>query len=258
MRRVILEEPVSRAALWSRRLALFALGVVLASIVLSRLNWAEPPAALAVLGAGLAIALTAIAAALIAAIVIWRTGYGGIGGAVSGVLLAALICAYPTYLALAAYRLPALADFSTDLANPPAFLRTSKALKARNDYVPPEIPPEARNAQSAAYPLIQPIILDLEPKDALPLVIKSVMALKWRVVDQELPSARSDNTRIDALARTLIMNFPQDVAIRVRPLGTGTRIDLRAVSRLGPYDAGAGANLIRKFVDQLQTQLEAR
>ncbi|RFB78159.1 DUF1499 domain-containing protein [Methylovirgula sp. 4M-Z18] len=258
MRRVILEEPVSRAALWSRRLAVFALGLMLAAIVLSRLNWAEPPAALAVLGAGLAIAGAAIGAAMIAAVVIWRTGHGGIGAAVSGALLALIICGYPAYLGLAAYRSPKLDDISTDLANPPAFLRTSKALKARNDYVPPEIAPEARSAQATAYPLIQPIVLDLEPKETLPLVIKSLMALKWRVIDQELPSARSDTTRIDALAHSLIMNFPQDLAIRIRPLGTGTRIDLRAVSRLGPYDAGAGAGLIRKFVDQLQTQLEAR
>ena len=38
---------------------------------------------------------------------------------------------------------------------------------------------------------------------------------------------------IEAVARTLIMGFRDDVVVRVTPLGTGTRIDIRSASRYG-------------------------
>ena len=59
MRRLILEEPYSRAAIWSRRLAVFALFVAGVDCALSRAGAVEPAGALAVLGAGLVLACLA-------------------------------------------------------------------------------------------------------------------------------------------------------------------------------------------------------
>ena len=53
MRRLILEEPVSRAAVWSRRAAVFALATAGVAIALSRFGGVEPAAALTVFGAAL-------------------------------------------------------------------------------------------------------------------------------------------------------------------------------------------------------------
>jgi hypothetical protein len=74
MRRLILEEPYSRAAIWSRRLAVFALAVAGMAAALSRAGAVEPAGALAVLGASLVLACLAGLLSATAAVVIWRTG----------------------------------------------------------------------------------------------------------------------------------------------------------------------------------------
>ena len=40
--------------------------------------------------------------------------------------------------------------------------------------------------------------------------------------------------------------------IRVRPEGTGSRVDVRSVSRVGRGDVGANARRIREFLEALR------
>src|SRR5208282_5997015 len=99
MRRLIVEEPVSRAAVWSRRAAIFALATAGVAIGLSRLGGVESAAAaLTVFGAALTLAALAILLAGAAAAVIWRTGRRGADQAAFGLALSAAIVAYPAYL----------------------------------------------------------------------------------------------------------------------------------------------------------------
>ena len=77
MRRLIVEQPVSRTAVWSLRLGVFALAATAVAIALARLNAVDPAAALTVFGAALALAFLAALLAGSAAVVIWRTGRRG-------------------------------------------------------------------------------------------------------------------------------------------------------------------------------------
>ena len=258
MRHIILEEPYSRAAVWSRRLAGFSIAVMLISILLARSQIVDAGAALAVFGAAIVVALAALLAALAGAAVIWSKGWKGTGLVLAGVALAALVLAEPAWLTAQAVRLPTLNDVSTDLNDPPDFSRSRQAIAARGNFDHPPISPETREAQRAAYTNIQPIVLDLEIEDAWPLVQKAVAARKWRVVEEVRPGGRVAVGHIDAIARTLVMGFADDVAIRVRPLAAQTRIDVRSASRLGRHDFGANAKRIQTFSDELQAQLDAR
>jgi uncharacterized protein (DUF1499 family) len=252
MRRLILEEPYSRAAIWSRRLAVFAAAVAAMGSALSRAGAVEPAGALAVLGASLVLACLAGLLSATAAVVIWRTGRRGAGIAFVGFVLALALLAYPAFLSWRALALPAINDISTDLETPPSFLRSVKALEARGGRTPPEASPQMREAQQRAYPKIQPILVDLEANEAYQLALEAAKARGWRIVDAIAPSVRERVGHIDASDRSLFLGFVDDIAIRIKPDANQSRIDIRSASRIWRHDFGANAQRIEKFAGAVQ------
>src|SRR6516165_12516453 len=99
MRRLILEQPYSAAALWSRRLAIFAVAVAVMGFVVAR-GGLDANAVMAVLGGAVCLAGLAILVSLAAINIIWRTGRKGAGQLAAGLILASLLLAYPAYLAV--------------------------------------------------------------------------------------------------------------------------------------------------------------
>ncbi len=247
MRRLILPEPVSRAAVWSRRLAVFALLVAGVSILLARGRKADPQAALTVFAGALVVAGVAIALAIAAASVIWREGFRGAGQAFLGFLLAAGLIAYPAWLAALAFALPRIDGVSTDLVAPPAFLHTARAKAAGVGADPPAPGEEGRAAQESAYPDLQTIKVEMSVLAAYRLALSVATDLGWRIVDLQPPGPAGGTAAIEALDRSLVFGFPSDIVIRVKPGATSTAIDLRAVSRIGGHDFGANAERIRAF-----------
>jgi hypothetical protein len=254
MRRLILEEPYSRAAIWSRRLAVFALAVAGMACALSRAGAVEPAGALAVLGASLVLACLAGLLSATAAIVIWRTGRRGAGIAFVGLLLALAPLAYPAFLSWRAIALPAINDVSTELdpATPVSFLRSIKALEARGGRTPPEPSAAAREAQQRAYPKVQPILVDMETNAAYQFALEAAKARGWRIIDAIAPSVREGVGHIDASDKSLFLGFVDDIAIRVKPLANQTRIDIRSTSRVWRHDFGSNAARIQKFAAEVQ------
>ena len=243
MRRLTIEEPYSAAALLSRRLAIFALAVALVGIV----GVGRGLDLLAVLGGSFLIACAAILTAILAFVIIWHSGRKGAGQAFAGLLLAALLLAYPVYLVQQTLRLPPLPDVSTDLTNPPDFSLSSEALAARGGATPASVPSARRKIQLKVYPQIQPILLDLEAQDAFNAAIQAMKATGWKIVDQRPPGGRSGIAHIDAIASSFLLGFPTDVTLRLRPLAGQTRIDVRSASRFAPYDFGANSRNVANF-----------
>ena len=256
MRRHLPPEPISQAALWSRRLGLFAAAVALLAVALMRLHVLEPVAALTTLGAAVAISLGALLLFVAACVTIWQSGARGLGIALSGLFFIAATLAYPSYLAFEALKLPKLADVSTDIVDPPDFSRSSAALAARGGVSHANPPPESRAGQRAAYPDVEPIVLDIEPDEAIPLVIRTAAARGWRLVDQRAPSPRSGEAHLDFLDASRVFGFDVDVTVRLRPLPGQTRIDVRSASRYGRHDFGSNAHRVQAFADELQNQLD--
>ncbi len=252
------EEPVSAAARWSLRFALFSMALSVIAIFIIRTRLVDVASGVSVFGAAILSACAAILLAVAASVIIWRTGRKGMGLAVLGVLLAAAVLAWPTWLAVQAVRLPLLNDISTDINNPPGFSRSTRALEARRGHVPAELSGEARLPQTRAYPAVQPIVIDLDGDEAYQLVLASVKAMGWQLVENAPPGGRIGDGRVEAIDRTPVMRFPDDITIRIRPGAGQSRVDVRSVSRYGRHDFGANARRIERFARQMQEQLDAR
>jgi uncharacterized protein (DUF1499 family) len=259
MRRLIVEEPLSRAAVWSGRTAAFAAATAIVSIGIARVGGGDPTGALAVFGASLVLAFLAMLLAASAAVVIWRTGRRGVAPAASGFMLALALLAYPAYLTLEAISLPTLNEVTTDFENPPTFMISAKAREARGGRAPPMPNPATEATQKIAYPEIQPMMVDLEAVQAYQMCLRIAKELGWRIVDASSPNLRGDGVaHIDATDRSLVFGFVDDIAIRIRPLANQTRIDIRSVSRVGRHDFGANARRTRKFIAAVQESMLAR
>jgi uncharacterized protein (DUF1499 family) len=178
--------------------------------------------------------------------------------AIGGLVLAAALLALPAFLAVQAIRLPMQNDASTDLVDPPDFSRSSAALAARGGHANGELPQTWREAQRQRWPDLQPIMLDLDISEAWPLVQATVTALHWRVIERQPPGGRQGNARIEAIDVSLLLGFPDDITIRLRPAAGQTRVDIRSASRYGRHDFGVNPKRIEKFATELQAQLDAR
>ncbi len=130
-RRRLAEQPKSRLAIWARRLALFSLAATVIAIVIVRSGALDIVPALSTLAGALVLAVVAILLAFAAGVAIWREGISGIGEAGTGLIVGVALIAYPLYLGVKAYRLPAIYDVTTDPIDPARFEAIAR-LRPRN------------------------------------------------------------------------------------------------------------------------------
>lgn len=256
-RRLVFEEPVSRAALWSRRLAWFSLAVLLLSVLVFRASEPSLQGLAPILGA-YGFVLLALLLSVLAFIRIWQSGHRGVGMAAQAFALALLLLAPAGYVGFKLVMLPALNDVSTDIDDPPGFSRSRVALDARKGRVPPDVSPEQRRAQRLAYPKTLPIVLEVPAEMAFDIARRAALNRGWQVLESARPGGRSGAGRIEAVARTRLLRFSDDITIRVRPRADGSRIDIRSASRLGNHDLGANAARIAAFAEEVELLVESR
>ncbi len=247
-RRPFPDEPVSRIAIWSSRLALFAMAVAAISVIIVRSGLLEIVPALATFAAALVFAGIAILFAFAAFVVIWRQGTGGLGRALLALFLGLALLAYPAYLGTRAWRLPAISDVTTDTTNPPRFDVLARLRpRGRTDYPGPAV----AALQRTAYPDVIPLDLDVPTKIAYDAALALVTKRKWYIGDTRPPTLARRDGVIEAVARTPIMGFRDDVVIRITPVGQGARVDMRSASRFGNHDLGANASRIRSLLGDI-------
>jgi uncharacterized protein (DUF1499 family) len=257
MRRFIYDEPLTGFAIWSRRVAVLAVIVAGYAVVMVR-GGAQDWRGAVVVGGALALCALAGLLALIAFIRIWRLGHKGTAIAAQALALVMLLMALPGFYAARGLTLPQLNDVTTDIDAPPDFSRSRAALAAREGRIPPDPPPGTRERQRAAYPDIAPILIEREAEDAFDLARKAAVALGWQIIEATPPGGRTGTARIEAMHRTTLMRFTDDITIRIRPRADGSRIDIRSASRVGTHDLGANARRIRRFAEELRSQATAR
>ncbi len=130
----------------------------------------------------------------------------------------------------------------------------------------------AAEQQNAAYPDIAPDDTTATPQEAYNAAMKVIAKRRWRVVDARPPQAalpRAADARqsrdtavrdgiIEAVARTPILGFRDDVVVRVRATTDGARIDVRSASRYGRNDLGTNASRVRNLIDNIDDVLSRR
>ena len=252
LRPLLPELPRSQLAIWSWRFALFGLAVAVLSIIVVRTGLLEVAPALVTFGAALIFALLAVLLAFLAFVVIWRQGLLGLGRAVGGLMLGVVLLAYPGYLGYRAAKLPPVNDITTDTEHPPPFGKLASLRPPGTDTYPAKF----AALQDAAYPDIAPLEFDVSPRVVYRELLKLIEKRKWQVVD-EMPPEGSHDGMIEAVARTLIMGFRDDVVIRVSAAGNGTRVDVRSASRYGFNDFGANARRVASLLEDIDTAVSA-
>jgi hypothetical protein len=247
---------VSRAATWARRLGTFAAILGIVAIAAHRLGPSEGLPGVAVAGVVLATAGSAVLLAVFALAAIWRSGDDGAGAAFVGLVwgAATLVPMMPAVVGAASF--PSLSQVTTDLADPPAFVWAARERPpGAND--PDRLDPDQAALQGEAYPTIVPLRVDAPAAEAYQMALALVAERRWRVLDRRAPQNRIPG-RIEAVARTQVYGFRDDIVIRVTPLGADARIDMRSASRFGHHDFGENARRVIAFMTELRDRIADR
>jgi hypothetical protein len=249
-------EPVSSLASWARNLAVFAVVAVVVSVIIVRFGFLEMKPALATLFGALACAGLSILVGLAAFVAIWQNGSRGMSRILLALLIDASVLAYPAYLGLQYRKLPAIHDITTDPIDPPRF--EALARLRTGDGANPAVYAGLYSAeqQRQAYPDIETVELDVPAQRAYEVTLALVNRRKWLVIDERPPQPPRRIGRIEAVARTPIMGFREDVSIRVKPDGEGSRVDIRSASRYFESDLGSNAARVSKLIEDINTAAE--
>ncbi|MEK9279024.1 DUF1499 domain-containing protein [Bradyrhizobium sp. ISRA432] len=250
-------EPVSSLANWARNLAVFAVVAVVVSIIIVRFDFLEMKPALVTFFGGLAIAGLSILFGLAGFAAIWQNGSRGMARILFAFLIDALILAYPAYLALQYRRLPAIHDVTTDPIDPPRFDALARLRTGDGTNTAVYAGLYSAEQQRHFYPDIEPIELEIPAERAYAITLQLVHKRKWLVIDERAPQPPRRIGRIEAVARTPIMGFREDISIRVVPDSDDSRVDIRSASRYFDSDLGSNAARVTKFIDDLNTAADA-
>src|SRR5215813_2956787 len=250
LRRYIAEQPTSQLAVWARRMALFSLIATILAIIIVRSGLLEIRPALATFGGALALAVIALLLAFAAFVVIWKDGLLGMGYALTAIGIGVALLAYPAYLGVMSYRLPWIYDITTDAIDPPRFEALAR-IRPRDANPIIYAGLSAAEQQRDSYPDIDPLEEDASPQASYDAAVAVITKRRWNIVARR-PPERGREGRIEAVARTPIMGFREDVVLRVRADGPGSRVDVRSSSRYGSFDFGTNATRVRNLIDDIE------
>src|SRR6266853_3210360 len=250
-------EPVSSLASWARSLAVFSVVAVVVSILIVRFGFLEMKPALATFFGALACAGLSILVGLAAFAAIWQNGSRGMSRILLALLIDAVVLAYPVYLGLQYRRLPPIHDITTDPVDPPRFDALARLRTGDGTNTAVYAGLYSAEQQRRAYPDVESVELDVPVQRAFEVTMQLVNKRKWVVIDERPPQPPRHIGRIEAVARTPIMGLREDVSVRVRPDGEGSRVDIRSSSRYFEGDLGSNAARVAKFIDDLNTAADA-
>ncbi|HEY6820491.1 MAG TPA: DUF1499 domain-containing protein [Burkholderiales bacterium] len=156
------------------------------------------------------------------------------------------VSAVPFEFERRARSVPRIHDITTDTRNPPQFAAVLP-LRAGAPNTAAYGGAELAELQRKAYPDIQPLVVQMPTQVAFSRARDAAEGMGWQIV-----AADASAGRIEATARTFWFGFKDDVVVRIVPEGTGSRIDVRSVSRVGRSDLGTNARRIREYLDRVR------
>jgi uncharacterized protein (DUF1499 family) len=169
----------------------------------------------------------------------------GFGLAALSFLLGAAFIAIPARFLMGSPK-PPIHDISTDTQNPPQFVAVLP-LRAKAPNTTVYAGEKIASQQRAAYPDLQSYEMNVPPARAFDRALAAVRTMGW-----DLVAAEASEGRIEATDTTFWFRFKDDVIVRIRPSGTGSRVDVRSLSRVGGGDVGTNAARIRAYLDVLK------
>lgn len=171
------------------------------------------------------------------------------------VALAALVIAsatawVPYDLRTTAQALPPIHDITTDLVDPPAFVRVA-TLRGPGDHPVAYDGPGVAAQQREAYPDLAPLVLKLPRAQVVAAAQAALESMGLDLVDVD-----AEGGRIEATATSLLFGFKDDVVVRITDNAGSTQVDARSKSRVGRHDLGMNAKRVRAFLTELGAALD--
>jgi uncharacterized protein (DUF1499 family) len=194
----------------------------------------------------------AVAVSIGALVLGWsRLGAGGLTMAAIGLVLGAVLVYVPWHYDRLRKSVPRIHDITTDVENPPQFRAVLPARSAENAATTAYAGAELARLQKAAYPDVAPLELPLSAAKAFDLALSAARSMPgWDIVACDQASGR-----IEASQTSRWFRFTDDVVIRVAAHGSGSRVDMRSLSRQGRSDFGVNAARIRAYFGALRKQM---
>lgn len=253
--RARLQPRYSPAARLSRFLGAFSFVLFLTAGASHRFGLLETVPFLWVLGLVFLLAITGWLFAISGFRHFWKHGWYGLKSAALGLLLATLVLIPYAVWSYKFISLPRLLDVSTDITDPPQ-LAMAEAIRT------PEMNPvrEPSRTEELLRSEAYPDVVGRQYEQAPDAVVEAVQGLVtdrgWSILSPGL-STQLGPVTVEALAHSLLLGFPADVAIRIEGGSDGTRVDMRSASRYGIHDLGDNALRIQRFLEDLDRQMGA-
>lgn len=147
---------------------------------------------------------------------------------------------------------PMIHDISTDTSNVPA-LQAASSARIDGDHPVDYEGAELASIQQVAYPTIQPLMVAASANEVFAQAQAIAVANDWEVLasnNSQLPFT------IEAVATSALFAFKDDIVIRIDTVESGSRIDVRSMSRQGKSDLGKNAQRIELFLATLSSQIK--
>ncbi len=244
--RIIIPMPRrSRLAAWAQRVAVFAALLLAVSGLSHRFGFLQTQAFLVVLCGVAALAFLALVLVSAAWHGVWVKGRRGGFDMVKATLLSLLVLAPFGWAGMLAATQPMLIDITTDPDDPPTLAGERRAAAFGE---------EAKGLQAQAYPAIgghrYPVAVDRMAE----IVGQMMEERGW---DKATVSEGTQEIALRTVARTTILGFCSDVAVRITDEGETSFVDMRSRSRIGRTDLGDNAARIESFLAELDTRAVA-
>ena len=159
----------------------------------------------------------------------------------AGTLASVLVLVWMGMQYLTATSVPPIHNISTDRDDPPMFDAVVALRGPGTNSL--EYDAEDAAAQAGGYPDLTGLATPLDAAAGVERAAAVAEDLGWEVVNVD-----SEQGIVEATATTFWFGFKDDVVIRVRAAESGSKVDLRSVSRIGLSDLGANAARIEKFL----------
>lgn len=222
---------------------------------------------------GFFILVAALVIALIAFIVSIATKpRRGLVMALIAVLIPAAGLGFALSVGQKAASIPPIHDITTNTDDPPVFSDAIMKLRAETPSVNPVNPPTAPLSDSAlykadprfepllskstaelskaAYPDVTTLKTTAKPAEAFTAVLAAAEAMGLATVTSDSAGGVYEGT-----FQSFWFGFKDDVAVRIRPDGEGSAIDVRSTSRVGISDLGANAARIKALLADVAKRL---
>lgn len=197
-----------------------------------------------------ALALVVLSITAVVSLVVLGLSFGTVADAARTPSLMAFVIGFiPLLLVISlvgsGFKVPSIHNIATDPSLELQFQHAQTLRKTgENSIEPPS--EKVVKLQQGFYKDLEPLHLNVSAARAFELSKTVVDQLGWEITF-------SDETKghIEALERTALFGFVDDVLIKILPEGSnvdgGCVVNLRSVSRVGVSDLGANAKRIKKF-----------